>query len=207
MIKEFLNTDRVSLKIGKALSHLPVTPNQWTAISVLPAIAGFLAVVYGHALWGTLLFALAGVVDGFDGGLARYTHRSTKLGAFLDGNTDRFVDFLVVYSFLFLGLPDRWLPLEHWVVIMMFLAVLPSFTVAYSNHRGAVPDPTERIIWRILNRPEMYTLFLLVLVTAPLSADISLSLLILTVVLSFITTLHTKFLTIVKAKHYNTHLQ
>lgn len=203
MLKEFFNTDRLSLKVGKVLSHLPISPNQWTIISVIPAIVAFWSIISGEIVLGALLFFFSAIVDGFDGGLARYTNRSTKLGAFLDGNTDRFVDFLVVYSLLFLGLPDFLIPVEHWVVIMMFLAVLPSFTVAYANHRGAVPDPNEKEVWRILNRPEMFILWMLVMFTSVIDVQISMYLLVITVILSFITTLQTKILAIIKSKRFS----
>jgi len=203
MLKEFFNTDKVSLKVGKALSKLPITPNQWTLISLLPAVVAFYYVFIGDLILGAVLFLVSAIVDGFDGGLARYTGKSTKLGAFLDGNTDRFVDFLIVYSFLFLGLPHMLIPAEHWIVIMMFLAVMPSFTVAYANHRGAVPDPTEKVVWRILNRPEMFTLFILILLAAAFDKSWGMYILVLTVLLSLITTIQTKILTVLRSKDYS----
>lgn len=200
VVKEFLNTDRLSLKVGKALSHLPITPNQWTLLSLVPALIAFYFVFLGNPLLGAGLFLLSAIVDGFDGGLARYTGKSTPLGAFLDGNTDRFVDFLMVYSFLFLGLPTLWLPPEHWVVIMVFVGIMPSFTVAYANHRGAVKDPKETVVWRILNRPEMFILWVIVLATATFDTQIALYVLILTVFLSLLTTIQTKILAVVKSR-------
>ena len=37
---------------------------------------------------------------------------------------------------------------------------MPSFTVAYANHRGAVNDDNETLIWRIMNRGEMFILMM-----------------------------------------------
>ena len=80
---------------------------------------------------------------------------------------------------------------------------MPSFEVAYANHRQAVPDPEEKIIWRIMNRGEMYFFMLLIPLVSLVSSVWAGYLLIALVALSFITTLQTFFSTLYIAKRYN----
>ena len=60
-------------------------------------------------------------------------------------------------------------------------------------------DPDEKIIWRLLNRGEMYTIMLLIPLLSMISATWSGYLLVILVVLSLITTLQTLFSTLHKA--------
>lgn len=203
MIKEFFNTDKISLPIGKFFSRFPLTPNQWSLVSVLPAIIGFYFAFQKNIILSFLFFTLAGACDSIDGGVARFKGGTTKFGAFLDGSMDRLVDFLLIFSFLFFNLPFVWLwPMEYWLVATAFFCLMPTFEVAYANHRGAVPDPQEKIIWRILHRTEMYPLFLIALISikfSPLSAS---WILIFTTILSFLTSIQTILLTYIKSKEY-----
>jgi phosphatidylglycerophosphate synthase len=205
MIKEFLNPDRFTLGMGRLAAKITPRPNVWTLISFFPAIFGFIFVAMGDVLSGIIMFILAGMMDSIDGAVARSQNRTTYLGAFLDGTTDRFVDFLLIFSFLFLDLPDFFMPFSWWIVIAGYFALMPTFIVAYANHRLAVPDPTEKIIWRILHRTEMYPLFVIALITEVFSMDWAMYIIVFTTVFSVITTFQTIYLTIKKSKNYPQH--
>ena len=202
MIKEFLNPDRLTLGMGRVLPKVSANPNVWTVISIVPAVIGFYLVWKGSVIWGTVLFLLSGFLDAIDGAVARSQNRSTYLGAFIDGTADRFVDFLLIFSFLFLALPDLWFSFSYWVVIAAYFALMPTFTVAYANHRQAVPDPTEKVIWRILHRSEMYPLFLIALFVAAFNLTAATYLFVFTAILSIITTFQTIYLVVKKSKNY-----
>ena len=203
MIKEQSQTwAKISAQIGVIFSRLPLNPNVYTWFSVVPTFFGFLAIIDGYIFTGVLLFLVSGLLDLIDGAVARQTGKVSKYGAFLDGSLDRLVDFFVIFSYLWLPIvvPSWGLDLGAWVVIAAYFAILPSFEVAYANHRQAVDDPHERIIWRILNRGEMYTLMLLIPVVSIFSSIWAGYILILLVVLSIITTLQTFFSTLYHAK-------
>jgi phosphatidylglycerophosphate synthase len=203
MLKEFFNTDKISIPIGKFFSRFPLTPNQWSLLSVLPAIIGFYFALQKDPVLSFLFFTLAGACDAIDGGIARFKGVTTKFGAFLDGSMDRFVDFLLVFSFLFFELPSVWIwPMEYWLVATAFFCLMPTFEVAYANHRQAVPDPHEKIIWRILHRTEMYPLFLIALISIKFSKTLASWLIIFTTILSFVTSVQTIVLTYIKSKNY-----
>jgi archaetidylinositol phosphate synthase len=194
---------KISSNLGYAFSHLPFRPDHYTWLTLPAAFFGLLAIIYGHVVIGIILFIIAGVLDLIDGAVARYTNQSSQSGAFLDGSLDRFIDFFLIFSYFWLPLHTPWQPVSHWISIAIFLAIMPSFEVAYANHRGAVVDPDEKLIWRILNRGEMYTLMLLVPLIAIWSANWAGYCLIVLVVLSAITTLQTLFSTLYHAKKYS----
>lgn len=202
MIKEFLNPDRLTLGLGKLAAKISPQPNVWTIVSLLPAIIGIYFIARENILWGIIMFILAGVMDAIDGAVARSQNRTTYLGAFLDGIADRFVDFLLIFSFLFLDLPDFFMPISWWIVIAAYFALMPTFIVAYANHRRAVPDPTEKVIWRILHRTEMYPLFVIALIVAMFSLTWAMYIIIFTITLSVVTTFQTIYMTAKKSKNY-----
>jgi len=197
MIKEKSKTwVAVSHSIGLLFSKLPFSPNfiTWTTLPV--ALFGFISIVMGHTAIGLIFFIATGILDIIDGPLARYLGKPTAYGAFLDGSLDRFVDFLVIFSYLWLAISTPLMPLAMWVAMAIFFAIIPSFEVAYANHRGAVNDPEEKLIWRILNRGEMYTLMMLVIFISQWSMTWAGYFLVLLVLLSAITTLQTMVLSI-----------
>lgn len=72
-------------------NHAPVHPNVLTGLALLLALAAAPLFASGDAFamrLGAGLFYLAFALDSIDGGLARLTGRSSKLGALLDVGTD-----------------------------------------------------------------------------------------------------------------------
>lgn len=192
MIKEKSTTwALISTKLGMLFSKLPLHPNHYTLLTVPIAFVGLLAIISGYVIMGVILFIVAGVLDLVDGALARHTNQVSHAGAFLDGSLDRFIDFFLIFSYFWLPIHTLWFTLGEWISIAIFFAIMPSFIVAYANHRRAVADPEEKIIWRILNRGEMYVLMLLIPIVARSNAIWAGYLLITLVVLSIITTLQT----------------
>ena len=187
---------RFSKQLGTWFAVFPLAPNHYTWLTVPAALLGWFAFVR-HDVWlGVLLFILAGIFDVIDGALARHRNITSGSGAFLDGSLDRFIDFILLFSYFWLPLTLPWLPLSHWLCLAIFFAIMPSFEVAYANHRKAVIDPDEKLIWRILNRGEMYVLMLLIPVVAVYSSRYAGYLLVLLVALSAITTFQTLFQTL-----------
>ncbi len=192
MIKEKSKAwEKFTQKLGAIFAKLPVSPNFITWLTLPAAVFGFIAIAIQHPLLGTCLFLCAGVLDIIDGPVARHLGISSGYGAFLDGSLDRVVDFLVIFSYFWIPLQPDWLSASQWITIAVFLAIIPSFEVAYANHRKAVDDPDEKLIWRILNRGEMYILMLAVIVASIFNPTWAGNLLIALVLLSAITSLQT----------------
>lgn len=72
-----------------------ITPNLVTLIAFAVAVAAAAAFAVGTPIAAALLVALASVLDGSDGEVARLTYRSSPYGAFLDAVLDRAADGLV----------------------------------------------------------------------------------------------------------------
>lgn len=201
MIKEKLPAwGNISGNVGATFSKLPFRPNFYSWLTVVIAGIALLAVIGNLPNVGLALFILAGLCDIVDGGLARHLGIASPAGAFLDGSLDRFVDFAVIFSYFFLPIATPWLSIGEWVAIAVFVAIMPSFEVAYANHRKAVDDPQEVKIWRILNRGEMYPLMLAVILASNFSMFIAGWILVAWVVLALITTFQTLYIALKLAK-------
>src|SRR5207249_3389156 len=70
----------------------PITPNQVTLIAFAVAVAAAAAFAVGAPIAAAMLVALASVLDGSDGEVARLTYRSSRFGGFLDAVLDRAAD-------------------------------------------------------------------------------------------------------------------
>jgi archaetidylinositol phosphate synthase len=201
MIKEKLvYWDAISIKLGEYVNHLPFSPNFYTWLSLPLALIGFIAIVNKLIMIGMLLFILAGLFDLLDGGLARYKKICTPYGAFLDGTIDRFVDFLMLLSFFWLPIQPLGFGLDKWLYIAGFFMIMPSYIVAYANHRQAVHDPSEKIIWRLLNRGEMFAIMILIIFISAYNTALAGKLLEGFVILSIITTLQAFIKTLLRSK-------
>lgn len=156
-----LSVDKISRKIGLFFSRIPINPNVWTVLSIIPGILGFFALVYHQMFLGFILFFISGFFDAIDGGVARVTRKVTKLGGYLDGIIDRIIEGLLLIGLLLFGLPDLVIfgyttPVYLWIALQLFVgSVLVSYARAYASHKGIITD--EKVLSRmpgILERTE-----------------------------------------------------
>ena len=201
MIKEKSHTwNKMSLILGRFFSTYSPFPAGFYTINslVLATIAVFFS-YFHHFIAAIVLFLLAGIFDVIDGSVARARNKASNLGAFVDGTIDRFVDFAIIFSYFFCDIQSFYLSLDQLICITSFVVILPSFIVAYANHRGAVSDDNETLIWRIMNRGEMLVFMIGILITSLYSPYWAGFLLILLIVLATITIIQTILLTIYHA--------
>ncbi len=200
MIKEFFHMPGLERFTGRVFQFL--SPNTWTTVSLILALGGFGFVLSAHTGWGVALFILSGCADGIDGKVARYTQKVTAIGAFWDGVVDRFVDGLIILSFWFVDFPDVGMNIELLLFLLLFVTLLPPFIVAYANHRQAVPDPTETVIWRLGFRVEYLVLFLVALFVYPAIPLTSYYFLLAALALMTATVVQSIVLVFIKSRHY-----
>ena len=151
--------ESVSIKIGILFSHIPLSPNAWTAISVVPALFGFWMLVQHEMPAAIALFALSALMDAIDGGVARVTGRVTNLGAYLDGIADRIVEALLLFGLFFYGVPDWLLPGYVWIALVLFFGtMMTSYARAYADHRKALAEEDVKKMPGILERAERLVL-------------------------------------------------
>ena len=209
MIKEKSKTwNKASILLGKFFAaNSPFPPGFYTVMSLFLGVIAVLFAYYHYYITTIILFLTAGLFDLIDGSVARARNQATPLGAFTDGTIDRFVDFAILFSFFYFDIKVYWLDISQLICITSFVVIMPSFIVAYANHRRAVEDDNETLIWRIMNRGEMLFIMLGILISSLFSPDWAGYLLLLLIFLASITIVQTIFTTIYHARKgaYDTH--
>jgi len=140
-----------SVKLGMFFSNIPLTPNQWTALSLVPAIlAAYLLTQEYFATAGVLFFA-ALFIDWIDGSVAKVVGKANAKGAYVDTIIDRYVEGIVVFGLLFAALPDFFIPIRGWILIMLCGFFFSTYAKAASAEKGIMK---EEHIGSFLNRAE-----------------------------------------------------
>ncbi len=182
--------------IGSAFAALPLSANQWTLLSLVPAAFGFYFAYLSLPLYSLACFILSGALDAIDGAVARAKKQVSDKGAYIDGITDRLVEFLFVLSFLFYPLPSFQLPLFPGAIIspvlllisiLFFGSAMTSFATAYAEHRHVADSKKIAGQPGILPRAERLILLFAALALVPFSLPATSFLLFAAAALSFIT--------------------
>ena len=139
-------TDRFILKFIKTHISAPISrlivryvpdvkPGLITLLASGIGICGGIAFGVGTAWIGGLLAAVAQVMDGVDGQVARLTGRVSDEGAFLDSVLDRYMDFSLLFGMLLHGL--RFSDLSPFLLIPIAgLATAGASQVSYATARA-----------------------------------------------------------------------
>jgi len=121
-----------TVPVAKVLAHTPLTPNVISCIGfILTCVAAFVT-ANQYFLWGGIGMLVAGIMDSFDGALARYTGRESRFGAILDSTLDRFSEGVVLVSVMYV-MACREL---EWGVVLGGVTLLMSFAVSYIRARA-----------------------------------------------------------------------
>jgi len=102
--------------------RLDINPNLITIFSLILAIFAAISFTLHNLLIGGILIFLSGLLDVFDGTVARSNNKVTKFGAFLDSTTDRFSDAVIIIGLIAGGYTS-------WIIGL--LAIHSSLTVSY----------------------------------------------------------------------------
>ncbi len=117
---------------------IPFSPNTITFFSLLLALIAAYFIFNSNVVYGAAFSFLALALDGIDGIVARAKKQATKFGAYMDGISDRIVEFFILVSMANLAWPNPALALYSILFIIAFGTFLTSFAKAYADHRGAV---------------------------------------------------------------------
>ncbi len=154
-----------SEKVGSAFSRVPITPNQWTAISILPVLASVYYLSKGAFIIAAALFIVSGFLDMVDGAVARKTGRATKKGAYLDTIVDRYVEVIIIFGLLFASLPDFLLPAYVWIFVYLFGGLMTTYSKAAAKEKELIEKGSE-LKGGILERAERLLLLFIGLLAA-----------------------------------------
>jgi len=150
--------EKISVKIGIAFSVIPLSPNQWTIVSLIPAILAAYFLAKDLFLEAAGLFIIASFLDLVDGSVARTRGMPTKFGAYLDTIVDRYVEAMVVFALLFVALPTTGflLPIRVWVFFYLFGAMMTTYAKSAAKEKeirgegselkGGILERAERLI-------------------------------------------------------------
>lgn len=143
---------KVSISIGIVFSKLRLSPNQWTLLTLIPVILAAYFILQESFLFAALFFILASFFDLIDGSVARVTGRVTQLGAYLDTIMDRYVEFIIIFSLLFISLPTVYMNTHIWLFLYLFGAMLTTYAKAAAKEKldkeikGGLFERAERLI-------------------------------------------------------------
>lgn len=141
-------------KLGEIFNHLPISPNQWTLISVLTGLLSLYFVIRQYFILAIVFFLLAGLADYLNGIIARQRNIYTKSFRYLDTIADRYVDGFILFGMLFLPLPNIFLPGYVWIFLILFGSLVTAFAKAAAKEKemvinelkGGLVTRSERII-------------------------------------------------------------
>ncbi|GGI07287.1 hypothetical protein GCM10011354_23330 [Egicoccus halophilus] len=152
--------DAVTTPIGRGLARTGVTPNWLTTFGlVLTAVATWF-VANGEPMVGGWVLVAGGLMDTFDGAVARATGRSTPFGGFYDSVSDRISDGLILAGVAW------WVRDEPRVFVLAVVALVAAEVTSYVRAKAESIDLTCDI--GILERAERAIALILALLLHPL---------------------------------------
>ena len=123
---------RFTTPVAKLLAHTPLTPDFLTWFGFLLTCGAAALVSTHHLLWGGIGVLVAGLMDTFDGALARQTGSVSRFGAVLDSTLDRLSEGVVLLGIIFVLARDG----SDLGAVLAGATLLLSFSVSYIRARA-----------------------------------------------------------------------
>lgn len=147
--------------IGKTLGRLPVTPNQWTLLSVVFALIGLHFTINFNFLLALISFFVSGILDFIDGSVARAKNMSSSAGAYIDTIVDRYIEGIMFLGLLFVSLPTIIFPSYTWIFLALFGSMLTTYTKAAAKEKELVK---QELKGGLMSRGERLILIFLIFI-------------------------------------------
>lgn len=147
--------------IGKTLGRLPVTPNQWTLLSVVFALIGLHFTINFNFLLALISFFVSGILDFIDGSVARAKNMSSSAGAYIDTIVDRYIEGIMFLGLLFVSLPTVIFPSYIWIFLALFGSMLTTYTKAAAKEKELVK---QELKGGLMSRGERLILIFLIFI-------------------------------------------
>jgi archaetidylinositol phosphate synthase len=124
--------EKVAVSAVPTLTRMGITPNILTILGVMASIAAGLCYLKWDVdqillIIGGVLVLVSGLLDAFDGVLARATNRVSVFGGFFDSVSDRYSDAIVLAAIIVSDLCDP---------LWGMAALIGSMMVSYSRARA-----------------------------------------------------------------------
>jgi len=138
---------RIFSGFGRAMASTGLSPNHFTALSLVPSlIMGYLFYI-GEVYWGLLFILISALFDVIDGNVARATGNVTVFGKVFDHSIDRYIEFILIAGIVSGGLAQ---PITGFFAISGM--VMASYVRAKAESEGAkncdvgLMDRAEKLI-------------------------------------------------------------
>ncbi len=140
LYKKRAKFNNLLIKIGILFSRIGLTPNQWTAISIIPAIVALYFLVNSEFILAATFFIISAFLDLVDGSVARVTGKASNLGAYFDTVVDRYVEGIIVFGLLFVGLPAFFIDGNVWLFLYFFGGMMTTYVKAAAKEKNLTQD-------------------------------------------------------------------
>ncbi len=124
-LREIFLTPIVNLFI-----KLNISPNTLTIFTFLLNMIPFYLYVNKQFILGAISLVLINAFDAIDGEVARRMNRTTKFGAFLDSNLDRFSEAIIFLAFV-ISFKENFV-----IQLLLIICAFGSFFISYARARG-----------------------------------------------------------------------
>jgi len=135
---------KIEEEIGRIFSKLGPSPNQYTLNSIFFGIFCFVSLVFKNFVLALIFFLISAILDFVDGAVARYSNRVTKVGAYLDTISDRFVEGLIFLGLLSLPLPKFIIEAKYWIFLCFFGSLMTTYAKAAAKEKELVAQELKR---------------------------------------------------------------
>jgi CDP-diacylglycerol---glycerol-3-phosphate 3-phosphatidyltransferase len=125
---------RITGPIGRVLGRTGVSPNQLTTLGLVLTATGAVLVGTGRPVVAGWVLVFGGLMDAFDGAVARARNRSTPFGGFYDSVTDRLSDGLI------LGGLAWWLVDQPRLLLLTLVALVAAQVTSYVRAKAEAID-------------------------------------------------------------------
>ena len=180
--------NKLSITIGVICSKIPLSANQWTLVSLIPAIVAVYFLVKEQFLAAAVLFFISAAIDLVDGSVARVTGTVSKFGAYLDTIVDRYVEGMIIFGLLFASLPSFLVPAFAWIFLYFFGSMMTTYAKASAKEKELVIEGKE-LKGGILERAERLIILFVGILIAVINPLYLVYVLVILAVLSNITAL------------------
>lgn len=148
---------------GKLFSLIPLSPNAWTLLSLIPASATLYLMANRYYVYALATYALTAMADVIDGAVARATNKTTKKGAYLDTMVDRIIEFMIIYGFFLSPMSGYYLSLYEWSLVLLFGSLFSTYAKAASVEKGLSSDGIKGGVMEHSDRMVVYFIIIALL--------------------------------------------
>lgn len=124
---------KITNKLAKPFLFL--NPDHLTILGIILSVLGFITFVSQHFILAFLFYSFSVLLDAIDGEVARIKGKASPRGAYLDTIADRYVEFIMLFGFLFIEMPPFILNFDVWLFLVLFGSLLTTYAKAAAKEK------------------------------------------------------------------------